>query len=426
MQLLGERSWWLPRWLDRVIPEGGARGPRPAPAPPRGPRSPAGVGRAPRVEPGVARAGLTARAASSVPATYGAAERRRRRGGSTAARRAGRRPPRSRRRSSAAGASGPARRRPSRRAPRAARDRRRERAAELGGGAEPLGQLARGPARDVGLRRARVVDHLPVRQVRRATSSAAACAIAAVSEKLPAAIDADAALARGGVDLLEVGGGQPDVPITTATPRSIAASAFAFTTWCDVKSISTSTPSSASRRRSRTPSAPRRASPVRRPSARRRCAARGRRRRGRRRRARCPVQPVAPAMQIAVIGAGTAWLRIRSHSTQKSSEMPLTGAAPRPAGGRAGRAGGGGGAGRSRGRRAPPPRWPRPAPLTSAGDLPPPSSAAPALAAASSAVSSPAGSAASRCCRHVGEVAQQPVRDVLDHRRRARTRRAGR
>jgi RND superfamily putative drug exporter len=33
MQLLGERSWWLPRWLDRVIPEGGLEGHAPAPAP---------------------------------------------------------------------------------------------------------------------------------------------------------------------------------------------------------------------------------------------------------------------------------------------------------------------------------------------------------------------------------------------------------
>jgi RND superfamily putative drug exporter len=33
MQLLGERSWWLPRWLDRVIPEGGLEGRAPAPAP---------------------------------------------------------------------------------------------------------------------------------------------------------------------------------------------------------------------------------------------------------------------------------------------------------------------------------------------------------------------------------------------------------
>jgi RND superfamily putative drug exporter len=36
MQLLGERSWWLPRWLDRVIPEGGLEGRAPAPAPAAG------------------------------------------------------------------------------------------------------------------------------------------------------------------------------------------------------------------------------------------------------------------------------------------------------------------------------------------------------------------------------------------------------
>jgi len=33
MQLLGERSWWLPHWLDRVLPEGGLEGRAPAPAP---------------------------------------------------------------------------------------------------------------------------------------------------------------------------------------------------------------------------------------------------------------------------------------------------------------------------------------------------------------------------------------------------------
>jgi putative drug exporter of the RND superfamily len=32
MQLLGDRSWWLPRWLDRVIPEAALEGPVPAPA----------------------------------------------------------------------------------------------------------------------------------------------------------------------------------------------------------------------------------------------------------------------------------------------------------------------------------------------------------------------------------------------------------
>jgi RND superfamily putative drug exporter len=36
MQLLGERSWWLPRWLDRVIPEGGLERRAPAPAPAAG------------------------------------------------------------------------------------------------------------------------------------------------------------------------------------------------------------------------------------------------------------------------------------------------------------------------------------------------------------------------------------------------------
>jgi RND superfamily putative drug exporter len=32
MQLLGDRNWWLPRWLDRIIPEGGLEGRAPAPA----------------------------------------------------------------------------------------------------------------------------------------------------------------------------------------------------------------------------------------------------------------------------------------------------------------------------------------------------------------------------------------------------------
>jgi putative drug exporter of the RND superfamily len=32
MQLLGDRSWWLPRWLDRVIPDAALEGPVPAPA----------------------------------------------------------------------------------------------------------------------------------------------------------------------------------------------------------------------------------------------------------------------------------------------------------------------------------------------------------------------------------------------------------
>jgi RND superfamily putative drug exporter len=33
MQLLGDRNWWLPGWLDRVIPEARLEGPAPAPAP---------------------------------------------------------------------------------------------------------------------------------------------------------------------------------------------------------------------------------------------------------------------------------------------------------------------------------------------------------------------------------------------------------
>ena len=33
MQLLGDRNWWLPGWLDRLIPEGGLEGRAPAPAP---------------------------------------------------------------------------------------------------------------------------------------------------------------------------------------------------------------------------------------------------------------------------------------------------------------------------------------------------------------------------------------------------------
>jgi len=36
MQLLGDRNWWLPNWLDRVIPEAGLEGPAPAPAPAAG------------------------------------------------------------------------------------------------------------------------------------------------------------------------------------------------------------------------------------------------------------------------------------------------------------------------------------------------------------------------------------------------------
>jgi RND superfamily putative drug exporter len=32
MQLLGERNWWLPRWLDRLIPRMELEAPAPVPA----------------------------------------------------------------------------------------------------------------------------------------------------------------------------------------------------------------------------------------------------------------------------------------------------------------------------------------------------------------------------------------------------------
>src|SRR4051812_14612315 len=80
----------------------------------------------------------------------------------------------------------------------------------------------------------------------RAASVAAAFAIAAVSEKLPAEI-APTPHSRAAASIASKSPAvSPDVPITTATPRSIAASAFAFATSWEVKSIITSTPSSAS------------------------------------------------------------------------------------------------------------------------------------------------------------------------------------
>ena len=159
----------------------------------------------PRVRP--VRAGA-ARAASSVPATYGAADE-----------------PASWRiesRSSGQPEHHLGRHREARQPQRvdlraadvAPRASRRARGLATGGAtsggrpAEPLGQLARGAAGRVGLAGVRVVDDLPLGRWR-AASSAAACAIAAVSEKLPAAIDADAALARGRVDLRVVVRRQP-------------------------------------------------------------------------------------------------------------------------------------------------------------------------------------------------------------------------
>jgi RND superfamily putative drug exporter len=32
MNLLGERNWWLPRWLDRLVPQARLEAPAPAPA----------------------------------------------------------------------------------------------------------------------------------------------------------------------------------------------------------------------------------------------------------------------------------------------------------------------------------------------------------------------------------------------------------
>ena len=69
----------------------------------------------------------------------------------------------------------------------------------------------------------------------RAASSAAAWHIAAVSEKFPDATTPDRALARRRVDLGEVRRPSgPSVPITTATPASIAASVFGLTAVADV------------------------------------------------------------------------------------------------------------------------------------------------------------------------------------------------
>ena len=68
----------------------------------------------------------------------------------------------------------------------------------------------------------------------RAASSAAACAIAAVSEKLPAAITPTLRARAAASIPASWSPVRPEVPITTATPRSTAASAFASTTSCEV------------------------------------------------------------------------------------------------------------------------------------------------------------------------------------------------
>jgi putative drug exporter of the RND superfamily len=43
MELLGDRNWWLPRWLDRVLPVVHVEPVEPAEPEPAPPREPAGV-----------------------------------------------------------------------------------------------------------------------------------------------------------------------------------------------------------------------------------------------------------------------------------------------------------------------------------------------------------------------------------------------
>jgi hypothetical protein len=95
-----------------------------------------------------------------------------------------------------------------------------------------------------------VLDRVP--ELRRpdlpkpAASSAPAWHIAAVSEKLPAAITpTDRSRAAASISSKSAAV-RPELPTTTATPAAIAASVFALTAVADVYSISTSTPSSAS------------------------------------------------------------------------------------------------------------------------------------------------------------------------------------
>ena len=68
----------------------------------------------------------------------------------------------------------------------------------------------------------------------RAASSAAAWHIAAVSEKLPDATTPTERSRAAASISAKSSAVRPDVPITTATPASIAASAFALTTSTDV------------------------------------------------------------------------------------------------------------------------------------------------------------------------------------------------
>ena len=68
----------------------------------------------------------------------------------------------------------------------------------------------------------------------RAASSAAAWHIAAVSEKFPDATTPTERSRAAASISAKSSAVRPDVPITTATPASIAASAFALTTSTDV------------------------------------------------------------------------------------------------------------------------------------------------------------------------------------------------
>ena len=136
----------------------------------------------------------------------------------------------------------------------------------------------------------------------RAASSAAAWHIAAVSEKFPDATTPTERSRAAASISPKSAAVRPELPITTATPASIAASVFALTAVAEVKSTSTSTPSSASRTLActGTPSAsPPSASPRSRPAA-DRLTAEPSARSGASSTAGTsarPVQPVAPAMQ---------------------------------------------------------------------------------------------------------------------------------
>ena len=172
--------------------------------------------------------------------------------------------------------------------------------------AQPLGQLARGAAGHVGLGRARVVDHLPLRQMARGEQGAGLRHRG--GEREVARRDgARAALAGPRVDRREVLAGQAgraDDHVHAALERGVRVAPAAS---CDVKSISTSTPSSASATApyTGTPSGARpSASPRSLPAAARATALRSSRSSAARMPSASarPVQPVAPARQMAITG----------------------------------------------------------------------------------------------------------------------------